>query len=168
MRIMLIKWCSVLLTLSAIYSPNISAESDAECGIWLCLPTGFTTGCSEAHSAFWDRIKSFKSPLPGFHECLTSSPNTKAQSADNFTAQNGIAAQIASHKVCSQTKTIRSGGEWQETCVAWRTVPATVIKGVRCRIDRENRTRSPAHCTKTLRYTEVYRNGQLFGQTHYY
>ncbi|WP_234498179.1 hypothetical protein [Vibrio maritimus] len=167
MRIILIKWCSVLLTLSAIYSPNVSAASDAECGIWLCLPTGFTSGCGEARSAFWSRIKSFKSPLPGFHECIKSAPNTSGHNADNFTSQTGIAAQIASYKVCTQTKRIRRGGEWQETCVAWETVPATVIKGVRCRIDKEGH-RSPAHCTKTLRYTEVYRNGQLFGQTHYY
>ena len=164
MRKTLFKWCSVLLTIAAIYSPNVSAASEAECGIWLCLPTGFTTGCSEAHSAFWDRVKSFKSPLPSFSSCLQGGGKTE----DNFTAQNGIAAHIASHQVCSQTKQIRSGGEWQDKCVAWKTVPAKVVKGVRCRIDRENRTRSPAYCTKTLRYTEVYRNGQLFGEPHYY
>lgn len=47
------------------------AESEADCAIWLCLPGGFPSGCSAAHSAFIKRIKKKKPPLPDLSSCTT-------------------------------------------------------------------------------------------------
>lgn len=45
------------------------AASDKECAIWLCLPTGFGSGCGDAHKAFKKRLKKGKSPLPNWNSC---------------------------------------------------------------------------------------------------
>lgn len=47
------------------------AASQVECAIWLCLPGGFPTGCSDAYSAFKSRIKKGKPPLPDLSSCTT-------------------------------------------------------------------------------------------------
>lgn len=159
---------SFVSVLSTTYSPPTQAASDDECGIWLCLPTGFIQGCGGAFSAFKDRIRHFKSPLPGFNECLA---NGASAGEDTFSARSGYAAQISSYKVCSATRRERSAGEWGDVCIAWKTIPAKIIKGTRCSITRqkgEPTERIPARCFGTLRYTEVYKNGVKYGETHYY
>ena len=50
------------------------AASEADCAIWICLPGGFPSGCSAAYSAFRDRIKHRKPPLPDLSSCTTG-PN---------------------------------------------------------------------------------------------
>ncbi len=45
------------------------AESQDACAIWLCLPGGFPSGCSGAHSEFKHRIKKGKPPLPPLANC---------------------------------------------------------------------------------------------------
>lgn len=45
------------------------AASEAACAIWLCLPAGFPSGCSAAHSEFKHRIKKGRPPLPDFASC---------------------------------------------------------------------------------------------------
>lgn len=51
-----------------------SAASKSDCAIWICLPGGFPQGCSAAYSAFRDRIKHRKPPLPDLSSCTTG-PN---------------------------------------------------------------------------------------------
>ncbi|WP_131450873.1 hypothetical protein [Vibrio metoecus] len=65
------------LVLFSLFTP------DAECGIWLCLLTGFITGCDATYDAFKKRIKP---PLPPFHECLvnTNHDTFTRHSAANF------------------------------------------------------------------------------------
>lgn len=67
------KFCIGLIFLNVLlfYSPVVKAESEASCAIWLCLPGGFPTGCSDAHSEFKHRIKKGKSPLPALSSCTT-------------------------------------------------------------------------------------------------
>ncbi|MFA0249467.1 hypothetical protein AB4480_08100 [Vibrio sp. 10N.261.45.A4] len=161
---------TVLLSVS--HSSPTQAASDAECGIWMCLPTGFGQGCSESKSAFKKRIKRHKSALPSFSSCLSKSDSN--ETTDNFESKTGFAAQIGSYKECVKTERVFGGGrDGDKTkCVEWKTYPAYIIKDTHCSIRREKGsyglTRTPANCTETLRYTEVYRNGQRFGNTHYY
>lgn len=46
-----------------------SAESEADCAIWICLPGGFPSGCAAAYRAFRDRIKHGYPPLPELRVC---------------------------------------------------------------------------------------------------
>lgn len=65
--------------LSTFYVPSARAASEAECAIWLCLPGGFPSGCSAAHSEFKKRIKKGKPPLPDLSSCTTG-PDGKGSS----------------------------------------------------------------------------------------
>lgn len=61
----------IIFSLGSFLFPSSSyAASQSECAIWLCLPGGFPTGCAAAHSAFRDRIKHGKSPLPDLSSCI--------------------------------------------------------------------------------------------------
>lgn len=66
-----------LLALNALVIPTSNAMSDheADCSIWLCLPSGFPQGCGPALSKFKDRIKHFRSPLPNFGSCVAMPSN---------------------------------------------------------------------------------------------
>ncbi len=155
---------TTLLSIPLLSTPSAqAAPSGDECAIWMCLPTGFITGCSGARKAFLKRIKKFKPPLPSFTSCMVSSP-ASTNGADTFTSEYGVAAYIPVHQECS-----RYGITYQDNygCVEWETVPEQYIKNERC-TTYENGRRSPAYCSQTVRYTEVYRNGELFGQPHYY
>ncbi len=57
---------------------NAYAASEAECSIWLCLPTGFPSGCEQAKSAFKQRIKKLKSPCPAFPDVYSKMPPSGA------------------------------------------------------------------------------------------
>jgi len=154
----------LLLLTPLFHIQPAQAASDDECGIWMCLPTGFGEGCSGAKKAFKKRIKSFKSPLPSFASCLKGSPTGVPH--DNFTARNGIAAYIPSQKVCTASE--RKSMHHEPTCIAWKTMPERYVKGQRCEREGDNRHRTPLGCVGTYSYTEVYRNGGQLGQTHYY
>lgn len=152
------------LTCSLILAPSAYAASQDECAIWLCLPTGFTKGCSGAKNAFLKRVKRFKPPLPSFTSCLTSAPTSSAGS-DSFTSDYGVAAYIPSYRVCTRYEHMVRD---RQTCVSWRTVPERYIKKRACHHNNKQGTSTPTNCTKTVRYTEVYRNGVLLGEPHYY
>lgn len=153
------------LLASTLMPVKSQAASYDECGIWLCLPTGFGTGCSGAKSAFKKRIKAFKSPLPSFSSCLSGSD--ALSSSDNFTAQNGIAAYIPPQRICTKYQA-SSMQHYDKECVAYETIPERYVKGSRCQRYSDDKHKTPRGCTTTYRYTEVYRNGSKFGQTHYY
>lgn len=52
------------------------ATSQSECAIWLCLPSAFPAGCGAAFSAFKNRIKKFRPPLPPFSSCAVKNEYT--------------------------------------------------------------------------------------------
>ncbi len=70
-----------ILIASVMGAPPARAASEAECAIWLCLPGGFPSGCSAAHSAFKKRIKKGKPPLPDLSSCTTG-PDGKGTSGN--------------------------------------------------------------------------------------
>ncbi len=80
----------------------VQAASQDECAIWVCLPTGFTTGCSGPKQAFKKRIRNAKSPLPNFASCLVSGGYEETGEASTIEKKRGNAAYIPPRKVCSQ------------------------------------------------------------------
>ncbi len=155
------------LLITPFFSQGALASSSDECAIWMCLPTGFPSGCDGAKSAFKHRVKRHKSPLPSFSSCLQGS--SASNNSDRFTSKDGVAAYIPSYKYCAKSQSVWKGkGEYESVCVDERVIPEQIIKGRACYHNRKERTSSPTNCAKTLRYTEVYRNGVQFGKTHYY
>jgi len=59
----------ILFAVTWASEKSVYAASQNECAIWLCLPGGFSQGCSGAHSAMIKRIKKRKPPLPAFSSC---------------------------------------------------------------------------------------------------
>ncbi|EGQ8549995.1 TPA: conjugal transfer protein TraL [Vibrio vulnificus] len=147
-------------------SPTAYAASDAECSIWLCLPTGFPSGCGDAKSAFKKRIKKFKPPLPSFTGCLLKdSPKTSTMDA-----KDGYAALMPEKRVCNSWEQRRSGGEWERYCTGYKTIPTHVIKNTRCysRWRDGERITNPSGCSRTIRYVDTYMDGKTYGETHYF
>lgn len=121
-------------------SPTAYAASDAECSIWLCLPTGFPSGCGDAKSAFKKRIKKFKPPLPSFTSCLLKdSPKTSDMSAGE-----GVAAKMpdGSYIDGNPCIIIRNRGE----ITHW----------------------SPKGCIDTWYFVDTYLDGEKYGDRYYY
>lgn len=59
--------------------PVAKADTQDACSIWLCLPSGFPTGCASAYSEFKHRIKTGKPPLPGLSSCVTGPDGSKSK-----------------------------------------------------------------------------------------
>ncbi|WP_321273645.1 conjugal transfer protein TraL [uncultured Vibrio sp.] len=141
------------------------AASEDECAIWLCLPTGFPSGCSGAKRAFVKRIKKFKPPLPNFASCLFSGdvPHGSPSGSD-MSAKDGLAAYIPPQKVCVRW---HERNDWR-ICTKFEIEPSKIIEGTSCRISGKEGTRSPKNCSRTIRYVTTYIDGQPYGETHYF
>lgn len=158
----------VLLLLS-IAASFAHAESQDECSIWLCLPSGFPAGCEAAHSAMISRIKDEKSPLPPFSAC---SQNDSSGSSMNSVYSH--AAYVPAHDVC--VKTVQtynySTREYESKCVKYQHVAEQYMKGKTCQIYRNTKDgpeiHSPAFCSRTVRYIDVIENNQIMGDTYYF
>lgn len=149
------------ITAAFLFSaPPTYAASDDECAIWLCLPTGFPSGCGDAKSAFKKRIKKFKPPLPSFSSCLFSGdlPASTPSNDTDMSAKDGRAAYIPPRSVCA---------EYGSYCTRYEIVPSQILKNTSCHIDKD-RNSTPKYCTRTIRYVETFQNGQQYGETHYF
>lgn len=136
-----------VLAVTLITSPTFAA-SDDECAIWLCLPVSFAaSGCSGPFSAFKDRIKHFKSPLPNLASCLVSSDDVVVEGieASQMTSQEGIAAFIP----------------------ATKTMPKSYVKGIPCRSHHFS-SNTPRGCIRTDRYVQTLMDGMPYGDVFYY
>ncbi|MFA1563250.1 hypothetical protein [Aliivibrio fischeri] len=144
-----------------IYSPPILAASDDACAIWMCLPTGFGEGCRGPHKEFRKRTRRHQPAMPPFQACMARPEGDTTEITDRYESKTGVAAYIPSHSVCSNYSS-------KNGCLDYTTVDEQVIKDEACHRSSKDGPYRPSGCTKTLRYTEVYRNGLLFGQTAYY
>lgn len=142
------------------------AASDDECAIWLCLPTGFPSGCGDAKKAFKKRIKKFKPPLPSFSSCLFSGdlPASTPSNDTDMSAKDGRAAYIPPRSVCVEWI---STNHW-ERCRKTEMIPSQIIKDASCHINGKEGTSTPKYCTHTIRYVETFQNGQQYGETYYF
>lgn len=129
------------------------AASEAECAIWLCLPAGFPSGCSDAHSAFRDRIRHLRPPLPPIMSCVVGADSS------GMSSDYGVAAIIGASRRCVET------GVYDRTeCVRSETVPETYVKGTACR--HSDGGESPLGCIRTGHYIDVFVEGNRVGDTY--
>ncbi|WP_274881991.1 conjugal transfer protein TraL [Vibrio harveyi] len=142
------------------------AASDDECAIWLCLPTGFPSGCSGAKSAFKKRIKNLKTPLPSFGSCLFSGelPLSAPTHNTDMTSKHGLAAYIPPRRVCVSWDT---GKDWSR-CSKTEVRPSQIIKDQSCHINHKQGTSSPKYCSHTISYVETFQDGEQYGETYYF
>ncbi|WP_039949412.1 hypothetical protein [Vibrio ichthyoenteri] len=140
----------ILLPLIAIGLSSPLVASDADCSIWLCLPTGFPSGCGDAKKAFKDRIKKFKPPLPNLASCIVSSPDYPTvadKDPSTMSYREGVAAKMPNGSYIDGTSCVHyvdSGG--QDHQLIWK----------------------PYGCTGTWHYLDTLMDGNQYGQRHYY
>ena len=143
------KYTLLAVILLAVFNPLPSyAASQDECSIWLCLPAGFPSGCGAAKSAFKNRIKHHKSPLPAFSSCAV-------QSSTKMTFTEGTMIYIPA-VTCGYGGSISYagfGGFGART-----PTPAHWQKGGTC----------PTIGCQTKRYIDVKVDGQNTGSTFMY
>ncbi|MEC6817025.1 hypothetical protein VXS05_18575 [Photobacterium toruni] len=156
------------LILSSLLLSSLPVKaSDADCSIWLCLPMGFPSGCSEAKSAFKHRIKKLKPPLPNFLSCLATDVQVPAGTpVSTMDAKYGVAAIIKETKQCLRW----IGNSNYKYCAEWKTVPKHIIKGQACRMTglHNNRQWRPENCIGTTNWVDTYMDGNKYGETFYY
>lgn len=147
------------LGLASIFSGNVKAD-DAECGIWLCMPSGFPSaaGCAASQAAMLSRIKDLKPPLPAFSSCSASG------SDEGHSFNHGRAAYIPPRRVCDKAG-YRGDGY---VCLSFRNVPAEYVEGTTCRAHHESGIYEPRGCTRTYRYVKIFANGEQEGETYYW
>ncbi|SRR5690554_3744869 len=150
----------VAMLAGVVLSGNSQAASEDECAIWICLPGAFPATCEAAKSAMVSRIKDGKSPLPSFSAC--SADGTSHGMSSNY----GPAAYIPEREVCTN---------WVSThqdyyCSSWETQPERYVKGSTCRtVSNDSGETTPAGCTRTARYAEVFdASGEQQGDTYFW
>lgn len=174
MKMGLIKFVFTFISLGLVLSfypaQEANATSNDECAIWLCLPTGFPSGCSDAKSAMMKRIKHFKSPLPSLSSCLTdaSAEGVDTSSTGEMTYDYGYAAHIPTYTYCSAKRRVAKD---TYECREETTVEEHYVKGTQCgykRVDKETTTKYPSNCDATYRYIDEYVDGVQYGDTYYF
>ena len=151
----------LLIMLTLIMPQQSYAASDDECGIWLCLPFGFPSGCGGSKSAFKHRIKHGHSPLPNISEC--------GGDDNDITYRDNVAAVIGEQKKCTHWHQV-GGKNGRKVCDKWDVVPERVIDGEACihRVIDHEQVRIPEGCIKTLHYVETYDHNVKMGERYYY
>lgn len=99
------------------------AASDDECGIILCVPAGFASGCELPHRAMMKRIHALKSPVPPLSECLSDSE--KLSSIDTIVS-DGYATLFRETKKCLR---YTYWGDHGSSCIEAITIPKHYIIG---------------------------------------
>lgn len=61
-----------MVLLFMVFSNPAHAFSQTQCSIWLCLPAGFPSGCSDAYYAMKRRLRRGQSALPPLASCTIS------------------------------------------------------------------------------------------------
>ena len=130
----------------ALSIPVFAADQD-DCAIWLCLPTGFPSGCSGAKSAFKKRIKHLRPPLPDLMSCVVS--------------------YIPASQKCVKYEITGYGNTGpQYSCTQYEEIPAHYVDGP-C-IPSSYSGTGQNGCTATHNYITVYQDGGVIGETYYW
>lgn len=158
----------------SIFSYPSFGVNEAECSIWLCLPSGFPSGCGEAKSAMKKRIKKGKDPLPDFGSCLIKDTlGGDSGGTDSWGQRSGIAAYIPDQVKCTQWRYQQESsknGTGKRVCVKTETIQAHYVDGTSCTRYNGNGGSiwKPQGCTKTVRWVEVHNNGVVHGDRYYW
>lgn len=130
--------------------PNAAhAASNDECAIWLCLPTGFPSGCGGAKKAFLNRIKKRKSPLPSFSSCAVKESEIPHELIGDYkpsdlTYKEGIAAKMPDGRHLDGQRCVKITRKGE--VVTWK----------------------PYGCTATDSWVQTYMDGKQYGEKFYY
>lgn len=156
--------------LTALLSGSMPAQaSDADCSIWLCLPMGFPSGCSDAKKAFKKRIKKMKSPLPDFAGCMVKGVDMpQGVHISKMDAKHGVAAIMSYSEQCSKYEYDSTG---QRQCLETKMLPNSIIKGKRCEKEYFMGSLvkwSPYGCKGTTKWVETFMDGNRYGDRIYY
>lgn len=168
------RWILFFIGLMPMMTTTSALAFDRKgCSIWLCLPTGFPSGCGEAKSEFKKRILKGKSPMPSFPSCLVSSPNnSSAPESSDISVREGQAALIPSRKACVRsTRQRQSNGDYQTICLESKVIPAHAIKNTTCVVTKdkgESAKRTPNECSRTIRFVDTFMDGKPYGETYYF
>jgi len=153
--------------------PDTNTDYDAECAIWLCLPTKFKASeCAKAHKALVKRLAKLKPPLVPLSSCLKSSNVSIGDS--QISSHDNVAAFIPSHKECVsyREKIIYGnyGKQIVQECAEYGYTEDSYIKDRECNPNcgQTGCHPIPAGCTKTVHYVEVLVDGQIFGEPYFY
>ena len=158
------------LILSSLLLSSLPVKaSDADCSIWLCLPMGFPSGCSEAKSAFKHRIKKLKPPLPNFLSCLATDVQIPAGTpVSTMDAKYGVAAIMSYSKQCTKYEYDNQG---QQYCTNYGLLPDSIIKNTACNKQIKDGVITywnPRDCIETTNWVDTYMDGNKYGETFYY
>lgn len=146
-------------SLPSLTSFPLMAASDDACAIWMCLPTGFGEGCSGPHKEFRKRTRRHQPAMPPWPSCEKESEYTPVI-RDTYTNKTGVATVIPAHTICARRD--------KNSCISTQYIEEQIIKDERCARRSKDGPYEPRGCTHTINYTEVYKNGFLFGKTAYY
>jgi len=159
MKHLLLSTLVTTMVVTPFLSSNTLAATQAECAIWLCLPTGFPSGCSDAKSAMIKRVKKLKSPLPSLSACMSGAGANNSGMSYNYSN----AAYVPSRRICS----IGIQGDCFEWSNSW-TSPY-YVKNATCREVFSGRyMMEPKGCSKTVKYIEVFSEGKSIGKPYYF
>ncbi|WP_192867834.1 hypothetical protein [Thaumasiovibrio subtropicus] len=123
------------MTALSMTSIQPAIAGSADCAIWLCLPAGFPSGCGDAKSAFKNRIKKLKPPLPALSSCLVSG-DVSGVPETNVSATNGKIAYYPPYRYCAHMPGGANGSSGN--CSEWRTEPEKWLKGQTCSGQRDD------------------------------
>jgi hypothetical protein len=130
---------------------------------------GFPSGCSEAKSAFKDRIKKLKPPLPNFLSCLATDVQVPAGTpVSTMDAKHGVAAIMSYSRQCTEYKYDELG---QQHCINYGLLPDRIIKNTPCNKRIKNGEIiywNPRGCIGTTNWVDTYMDGNKYGETFYY
>ncbi len=147
----------------ALSIPVFAADQD-DCAIWLCLPTGFPSGCSGAKSAFKKRIKHLRPPLPDLMSCVVDAPDG---TMPNMDYQMGVVSYIPASQKCVKYEITGYGNTGpQYSCTQYEEIPAHYVDGP-C-IPSSYSGTGQNGCTATHNYITVYQDGGVIGETYYW
>lgn len=137
---------ALCLSISAFLPTTTMAASQDECAIWLCLPAGFPSGCGGAKSAFKNRIKHHKSPLPAFSSCaVNNSSMSYDQGKASWVPANNCKSRFGNMTIAGCTPT---AGHWEKGTGN----SSSCIMG-RC---------------SSKNYIQILEGGKSIGDTYYY
>lgn len=155
-----------LIGMICMFSMPVSAASNDECAIWLCLPSGFPSGCGGAKSAMKDRLKKFKPPLPSFGSCRAKSPSSIG-GGSTMSAIDGFAAYLPERRGQCLSWSKPKGKNDNQTCLKWQILPEQYIKNATCRRNARHGN-TPSGCNSTKRFVDVMIDGKKTGETFYF
>ncbi len=153
----------IILIIAGIIVSGISvakAESQSACAIWLCLPGGFPSGCSDAYSEFKSRVKKGKSPLPDLSSCMVSSDGSKSKG----TYQMGI----------DYFRPCKTGFQYSKTPWSYNDDIMCIPSNPQCNLREKYRSDKKMDCAsyqaerrKQIRFIKMWVDSQYIGQFFY-